>query len=116
MTVLDSVHPLPTLLTRQRLVTALRDQGPDARVVDIMLPATQIPVVAPSVDLAQVWEVMAQSGGRVVAVQDGPDFLGVITSDDIAEVFQIVDATLDNEQRHPPPPSTVMPQGPQTDG
>ena len=114
--VLDLGGRFVGVLTRQRLVTALRDQGPDARVVDIMLPATQIPVVAPSVDLAQVWEVMAQSGGRVVAVQDGPDFLGVITSDDIAEVFQIVDATLDNEQRHPPPPSTVMPQGPQTDG
>ena len=52
-----------------------------------MLPADRIPVVAPTVDLAHVWEVMAQSGGHVVAVYEGPDFLGIITTEDYAAGF-----------------------------
>ena len=100
--VLDLGGRFVGVLTRQRLVNALRDAGPDARVVEVMLPADQIPVVAPTVDLAHVWEVMAQSGGRVVAVKEGANFLGIITNDDITEVFQLVDASLDNEKRQPP--------------
>ena len=99
--VLDLGGRFMGVLTRQRLVNALRDQGPETRVVDVMLAADQIPVVAPTVDLAHVWEVMAQSGERVIAVQDGPNFLGIITSDDIAEVFQIMGAAQENERQRP---------------
>lgn len=115
--VLDLGGRFVGVLTRQRLVNALRDLGADARVVEVMLPADRIPVVAPTVDLAHVWEVMAQSGGHVVAVYEGPDFLGIITNEDIAEVFQIVDATQDNEQRRPPAGAPVAPdQGQRVNG
>jgi Zn-dependent protease/predicted transcriptional regulator len=107
--VLDLGGRFVGVLTRQRLVDALRNVGADARVVDVMLPADQIPVVTPAVDLAHVWEVMAQSGGRVVAVQEGANFLGVITSEDIAEVFQLVGATLDNKDRRPPDNTVAAP-------
>jgi len=107
--VLDLGGRFVGVLTRQRLVNALRDVGADARVVDVMLPADQIPVVTPAVDLAHVWEVMAQSGGSVVAVQEGANFLGVITSEDIAEVFQLVGATLDNKERRPPGGAVTAP-------
>ena len=107
--VLDLGGRFVGVLTRQRLVNALRDVGDDARVVDVMLPADQIPVVTPAVDLAHVWEVMAQSGGSVVAVQEGANFLGVITSEDIAEVFQLVGATLDNKARRPPGGAVTTP-------
>ena len=107
--VLDLGGRFVGVLTRQRLVNALRDVGADARVVDVMLPADQIPVVTPAVDLAHVWEVMAQSGGSVVAVQEGANFLGVITSEDIAEVFQLVGATLDNKARRPPGGAVTTP-------
>ncbi len=115
--VLDLGGRFVGVLTRQRLVNALRDLGADARVVEVMLPADRIPVVAPTVDLAHVWEVMAQSGGHVVAVYEGPDFLGIITNEDIAEVFQIVDATQDNEQRRPPAGAPAAPdQGQRVNG
>lgn len=115
--VLDLGGRFVGVLTRQRLVNALRDAGPDARVVEVMLPADQIPVVAPTVDLAHVWEIMALSGGRVVAVQDGQLFLGIITSEDIAEVFQIMDATLENEQGQPPGSAqSTLPQEHRFDG
>jgi len=115
--VLDLGGRFVGVLTRQRLINALRDKGANTRVVEVMLPAEQIPVVAPHVDLAHVWEVMAQSGGRVVAVQEGAQFLGVITSEDIAEVFQLFDATLANAQRQPPANTLAAPrQEPQVDG
>ena len=115
--VLDLGGRFVGVLTRQRLVNALRDLGADARVVEAMLPADRIPVLAPTVDLAHVWEVMAQSGGHVVAVYEGPDFLGIITNEDIAEVFQIVDATQDNEQRRPPAGAPAAPdQGQRVNG
>jgi stage IV sporulation protein FB len=107
--VLDLGGRFVGVLTRQRLVNALRDLGADARVVEVMLPADQIPIVAPTVDLAHVWEVMAQSGGRVVAVFEGSDFLGIITNEDIAEVFQIVDATQENAQPRPPDGAPAAP-------
>jgi len=89
------------VLTRARLVQALRDQGPDTRVVDVMLPADQVPVCAPTTNLADVWEKMAKSGQRVVAIQEGRQFLGVITSDDIAEVFHVMGAAMQGQSRRP---------------
>lgn len=99
--VMDLAGQFIGVLTRTRLVQALRDQGPDARVVDVMLPADQVPVCAPTTSLADVWEKMAQSGQRIVAIQDGRQFLGLITSNDIAEVFHVMGAAMRGQNRRP---------------
>ncbi|MCL4830490.1 MAG: site-2 protease family protein [Caldilinea sp.] len=82
------------VLTRPRLINALRESGPETRVVDAMMPASAIPHCSPDADLASVWEQMSQTGSRVVAIVDHGDVLGIITSDDISEVFQVMGAAM----------------------
>ncbi|MBW7883065.1 MAG: site-2 protease family protein [Caldilineaceae bacterium] len=103
--VLDLAGQFVGVLTRPRLVHALRELGPDARIVDVMLPAADVPVCGPDTDLAEVWEKMGQSGSRVVAVKEGHQFLGVITNDDIAEVFQVMGAAIEGRDRRVTPPT-----------
>lgn len=98
------------VLTRPRLVDALRTAGPDARIVDVVLPAAAIPFCTPDTDLATVWEKMGQSGSRVVAVTEHGRVLGIITSDDIAEVFQVMGAALEGRAQQPSPPPAVADQ------
>lgn len=93
------------VLTRPRLVTALREQGPEARIVDVMQPASAVPNCTPDTDLAKVWELMSQSGSSVVAVAEYGEVLGIITSDDISEVFQVMGAVMQNR---PQPPSAQV--------
>ncbi|MFN3331779.1 MAG: site-2 protease family protein [Caldilinea sp.] len=89
------------VLTRSRLINALRESGPETRVVDAMMPASAIPHCSPDADLASVWEQMSQSGCRVVAIVDHGDVLGIITSDDISEVFQVMGAAMANRSQSP---------------
>jgi stage IV sporulation protein FB len=103
--VLDLAGRFAGVLTRQRLIYALRELGPDTRIVDVMIPASEIPECSPNMDLAAVWEMMSLRGSRVVAVRDGMQFLGIITNDDIGEVFQVVGAALEGKQRRQPPSS-----------
>lgn len=93
------------VLTRPLLVNALREIGPEARIVDVMQPASAVPRCSPETDLAAVWEMMSQSGSRVVAVADHDKVLGIITSDDISEVFQVMGAIM--EKRTQPPSASV---------
>lgn len=93
------------VLTRPRLVSALREIGPEARVVDVMQPAADIPICTPETDLATVWEQMGQTGSRVIAVADHGQVLGIITADDISEVFQVMSAALDGRDQRPEPPA-----------
>ncbi|HRW47094.1 MAG TPA: site-2 protease family protein [Caldilinea sp.] len=95
------------VLTRPNLINALRDTGPETRVVDVMQPAGEIPVCSPETDLATVWEQMGQSGSRVIAVTDHGQVLGIITADDISEVFQVMSAAMaGTDQRSQPPAAT----------
>jgi len=93
------------VLTRPRLIDALREYGPDARIVDVMLPAASVPRCASSSDLATVWEMMGRTGSRVVAVATQDQVMGIITSDDISEVFQVMGAALEADRRPPAPPA-----------
>jgi stage IV sporulation protein FB len=101
--VLDLGGRFAGVLTRQRLIHALRELGPDTRIVDVMLPVTEIPECSPDTDLASVWEMMSERGSRLVAVREGTQFLGIITSEDITEVFQVVGAAVEGRQRRQPP-------------
>ncbi len=84
------------VLTRAHLIHALHTTGAEARIVDVMVPAEQIPICSPRQTLATVWEKMTETGSRDVAIKDGNNFLGLITIDDINEVFQVVGAALSN--------------------
>jgi Zn-dependent protease/predicted transcriptional regulator len=101
--VLDLASRFVGVLTRPRLIQALQSQGPDARVIDVMVPAENVPVVSPATNLAEVWELMATNGSRVVTVKDGQEFLGLITLDDITEVFQVMGASMTKTGRPNPP-------------
>lgn len=92
--VLDLSGKFIGVLTRPQLIQALRTQGPDARIVDVMTPVEKVPVVAPSDTLAEAWERMATAGSRVVAAKRGAEFLGLITLEDMNEVFQVMGAAM----------------------
>lgn len=94
--VLDLAGKFVGVLTRARLIQALNTVGSDARVVDVMVPAEQIPVCSPRHSLAEVWEKMAETGSRDVAIKEGNEFLGLLTIDDISEVFQVVGAVMNS--------------------
>lgn len=115
--VFDLAHNFVGVLTRARLVHGLREYGPEGRVVDVMIPAEQIPVVAPDTSLADVWDTMLEQHSRVVAVREGREFLGLITLDDISEVVQVMGATqermatrTDAGDRPAAPPAAPTPQ------
>jgi stage IV sporulation protein FB len=101
--VLDLSSRFTGVLTRARLVYALKEIGPDARIVDVMIPSAEVPSAPPQETLDKIWEVMIQSGSRVVAIKDNQTFLGLLTLDDISEVFQVIGAKLDGKSQRQPP-------------
>jgi stage IV sporulation protein FB len=105
--VLDLAGKFIGVLTRPQLVQALRTVGPEARIVDVMIPAETVPVAAPTSSLADVWEKMATGGARVVAVKQQHEFLGLITLEDITEVFHVMGAAMTQGGR---PPSGGSPE------
>jgi stage IV sporulation protein FB len=109
--VLDLTSKFIGVLTRPRLIQALQQRGPEARVVDVMLPAESVPVIAPTTNLSEAWELMASTGSRVVAVKNQHEFLGLITLEDINEVFQVMGATMSKTGR-PTPPSSITSTAP----
>ncbi len=80
------------VLTRNNLIRALRESGADMRIVDAMIPADQVPTCEPETDLSQVMETMSRSGLPVMAVKRASAFLGIITLEDINEVFNVMSA------------------------
>lgn len=87
------------VMTRARLMDALKTVGPEGRITDAMIPARHVPTFTPDRNLAEIWETMVQSGTRVVAIKEGNEFLGLLTIDDVTEVFQVIGARLDGEYR-----------------
>jgi hypothetical protein len=71
-----------------------------------MIPADSVPVVPPTMNLSEVWETMAGRGARVVAVKNGTQFMGLITLEDITEVFQVMGASMSGTGG--PTPPTVL--------
>lgn len=100
--VLDLSGRFVGVLTRARLIYALKEIGPDARIVDVMLKAEEIPSCGPSQDLSAIWETMVTGGSRVVAIKRAGEFMGLLTLDDISEVFQIYGAKLAGTPHQPP--------------
>jgi stage IV sporulation protein FB len=107
--VLDLGGKFIGVLTRPQLVQALRSEGPDARIVDVMIPAEAVPVTAPTATLDDVWDKMATGGARVVAVKRQNEFLGLITLEDINEVFHVIGASMSRSGQPPAGGATRTP-------
>lgn len=108
--VLDLAGRFVGVLTRARLIYALKEIGPDARIVDVMLKAEEIPVCSPNQDLSVIWEKMVTGGGRVVSIKRNHEFLGLLTLDDISEVFQIYGAKLAGPGQPPAAGNVLQPK------
>lgn len=111
--VLDLAGRFVGVLTRARLIYALKEVGPEARIVDVMLKAEEIPICNPTQDLSVIWETMMAGGSRVVAIKRNNEFLGLLTLDDISEVFQVYGAKLAGPGR---PPTAGNPLQPKAEG
>ncbi len=87
------------ILTRDRLIEGLRAVGPLGRIVDYMVPVADIPRASIDDPLTDVWDAMAQSGARDVAVYDDAGrFIGLISADELLELVR-------NAQSGPTTPS-----------
>ena len=91
------------VLTRARLVAGLREVGEEARIVDVMIPAAQIPTCSGAATLADVWEKIVQSRSSVVAVMERGEFQGLLTLADLTEVFEVMGAQFDRQAATRPP-------------
>jgi stage IV sporulation protein FB len=109
--VLDLASRFVGVLTRPRLIQALKEHGPDARIVDVMIPAERVPVASLRDTLDTLWEKMAQTGSRVVAVKEDQEFRGLITMDDISEIFAVVGASQESANQKPPADATKSDAG-----
>ena len=106
--VLDLSSQFAGAITRAKLIETLRAQGEDARVVDAMTPANEIPTGHSDQTLADIWDIMMKSGSRIVAIIDDRLFRGLVTLDDLGEVVHLVTTTGRYSQ---PNPVTVPPAG-----
>lgn len=108
--VLDLAGRFVGVLTRARLIYALKEIGPDARIVDVMVKAEEIPVCSPNQDLSVIWEKMITGGSRVVSIKRNHEFLGLLTLDDISEVFQVYGAKLAGPSQPPTAGNVLQPK------
>lgn len=95
------------VLTRTRLVDSLRALGPEARVGEALTGMRPMPMLPLGGTLADVWEQMARSGSRVVVIQDGGQFVGLLNVEDITEIVHVMGAAF--ERTSGPPPATSLP-------
>jgi Zn-dependent protease/predicted transcriptional regulator len=95
--VFDLSNNFVGVMTRPRLVNALRNGKPDQRIGEIMLPAKDVPVISPEMNLADVWDCMIENRSQVVAVKEMGRFLGLLTLEDMSEVIQVMGAAKEGE-------------------
>ena len=86
--VVDGAGALRGVLTREALITALRDTGGATPVIEIM--DREVPTVPENAGLDNVLQTLQRGRGRVVAVVDPRQrFLGYITPENLTELIMI---------------------------
>ncbi len=78
------------MLGRSDITSALETYGPSARVGDIM--RKQFPAVSPDDTLMRARQLMATSGLRAVPVTDGGRLLGMVTAQQLHEIYSLLSA------------------------
>lgn len=85
------------VVTREAVLRSLAGGGPDAYVSGIM--DRGVLHVEESATLEEVREVMDEKGVRIVAVYSGETYLGLVSREDIAEAFAILQYTAVGESQ-----------------
>ncbi|MEJ2010886.1 MAG: site-2 protease family protein [Anaerolineales bacterium] len=75
------------LLTLQTMVQALKKRPVDTPIDQIML--TEVPLISPSDELFQVQQKLSKNSYDALPVSKDGKFLGIITSRDISEIYQL---------------------------
>jgi Zn-dependent protease/predicted transcriptional regulator len=86
------------MLTRQRLLHALAETGPDRYVSEVMEPASE--AVSPDSPLQDVLERMMTKGVTVVPVQSDLGLCGLLTAENTSEFVLVRAALFQNRSRH----------------
>ena len=86
--VVDGSGVLRGVLTRNAMVKALKEQGPDAPVLDVM--QTDVPTVAARAKLDTALRSLMQKGRPVVGVTDAQGrLIGLLTLENLGEIMMI---------------------------
>jgi stage IV sporulation protein FB len=86
--VVDADRRLVGLLTRDDLIRALRERGPEARLVEVM--RTDIPVIRNRGNLDQALELMRERRLPAVGVSDaGGALIGLVTPENVGEMMMV---------------------------
>jgi Zn-dependent protease len=81
-------HSLVGIITHSRLIQALNKYPPETLVKDVMVE--EIHAVSPNEGLFEVQKKFSEQGVDALPVVDQGRFLGIITSKDINEVYQLL--------------------------
>jgi Zn-dependent protease/predicted transcriptional regulator len=81
------------ILTQQRLVETLQTSGPNTRLSQAM--ATDFETVSPDDGLFEVQQMLAESKLEAMPVSQDGRFLGLITQQDIAEIYRLASSQSD---------------------
>jgi len=84
---------LAGMLTRADVLVGLKEHGPQVPVRQVM--RKEFPVAGPDDDLFAVQQQMAQARLEAVPVVEGETFLGLLTRQDLDEVYRLVSARPD---------------------
>ena len=89
--VVDASGHLVGLLTRNDMIRALKEHGPDARVADAM--TTDVPTITNRSRLDEAFRILQEKAAPAVAVVDAAGRLvGLITSETIGEMLMVQEA------------------------
>lgn len=86
-------NQLVGILTQQKLVETLQSSGPETLLSEAMV--TDFETIHPNDGLFKVQQQLAQSDLEALPVSDGGKFLGLITQQDIAEIYQLASSQSD---------------------
>ncbi len=109
--IVDGAGRMRGVVTRTDMIRALREQGPDTPVLDVM--RRDIPVLADGQPLEEALRIMQSGGLPAVGIVD-PDgrLLGLVTPENVGELMMV-------QAAHPPgpapsgqPPASTPPSGP----
>lgn len=89
--VVDGAGRLRGVLTREGMIGALRDRGPDAPVVEVM--RTDIPMIETRQNLDQALRLLQESQAPAIGVTDGTGRLvGLVTPENVGELMMVLAA------------------------
>jgi stage IV sporulation protein FB len=89
--VVDGAHRLVGLLSRDDVIRALKQLGPDARVADAMI--SEIPVMSHRGRLEQAFRLLQEKGKPAVGIVDAAGrLIGMVTSETVGEMLMVRDA------------------------